>query len=117
MPVPLTSSVYESSFETYKACLLGIKLDNELFLHRHGQVVSLGETFDISLHTLLIELQPLWDASSDNCAKRVIDELDFPAFFPCLDTVSHFDQEGRDVDFPAVYLEMAVPHKMSSLRT
>ncbi len=95
--------------------LLGIELNDKLFLHRHGQIIADRQVLDNAFHFVLLEIQPLGDASPDNSLYRITNRLHFLAFFPNTDNIADGKQIGGDIHLFSVDQKMIVPNKMSAL--
>src|SRR5258707_12476961 len=91
-----------------RLCLLRVKLDDELLLNRHGDVLARGRGLHRPLEARLVEVEPGRDAAAVDCLERLVDADDLAALLLDRDDVAHLHLEGRDVDLPLVDAEVPV---------
>jgi hypothetical protein len=101
--------------ETVQSILLRVKLDYELFLHRHGEILAQWQTLNDTLHAFFFEIEPLRDTPSNHCIKGVLKRLDLFTFFTYLDGITNLDGKRRDVDPFPIYRKVSVADKLTCL--
>ena len=95
--------------------LLGIELDYELLVNRHGDLFPGRITSEMSLEFGSFQFQPGGCALSFRRYHCFLDPDRIPAFLPDLDLVSGFHEERRDVDLSAIDLNVAMPYKLAGI--
>jgi hypothetical protein len=97
--------------------LLGVKLDDELLLNRHGNILPYRQSLDGTTIGILLKLKPLGNTTTDDRLDGIIDGSDLPALLTELDHVAGLYLDRGDIDLAAIKSEMGVPDKLSSLIT
>ena len=95
--------------------LLGIKLDDESLLDRHGHLFPVRQGLEGGLEIVLIEFQPARDPAADHRLEVFIDEGVCSALFFQGDYVTSRNEIRRDIDLLAVDENMVVPHQLPGL--
>src|SRR5256885_1342322 len=73
---------------TASTALLRVKLDDELLLDRHRDVVARRRGLDGALEAALVEVEPGRDAAAVHCLERLVDAHDLAALFLHRDDVA-----------------------------
>src|SRR5690606_32091170 len=96
--------------------LLGVELDDQLFIDIRRDVRASGQRGDLALEVVLVELEPCRPRAAVDLAERIDDLLDLAAAFGDLDHVTRPHEVAGDVDLLAVDAEVAVERELAALR-
>src|SRR5436309_12001965 len=94
--------------------LFGVQLDDELLLHRHCDLVSLGQPKDLCGQRVVVRLEPRRNRG-DQLRGVAYDGLSLAASFPYRDDVTGPCLVGRDVEPPPVDHEVTVLDELTCL--
>lgn len=97
--------------------LLGVKLDDQLFLHGHRQLFTSRQTLYDAFQLGLFKFEPLGNPTPDDSFQGFIDILNIFALLVDHDFVTDFDHVGWDIHPCTVDDKMIVADKMSALIT
>src|SRR6185312_9999119 len=93
-----------------------VELDDELLANRQRQIFARGERGELPLEVVLLELEPLGDATAVHRADALEDTRDLLGAVLDLDLVVGAALERGDVDAAAVHQEVSVANQLASLR-
>ena len=91
--------------------LLGVQLDYQLFINRHGDFFPIRHSLDCSLKVPFIQLQPAGHTVTGDSFEVLGDQSVLTAFFLEGDNITRFYLIGRYSDFSAVDLKMIMTNK------
>ena len=97
--------------------LFGIELHDQLFLHRHCQLVAARQTLNNAFELSLLKFQPLGDSPPNDRFQGLIDALNIFTFFVNHDLIADLNQIGWNIHPRAVDDKMIVANKVASLVT
>ena len=95
--------------------LLGIQLDDEVFLDRQINVIARGDGHDLANHAVGVVIQPLRRRTGSVGFDVGLDLVETLAGVLECNNHARLDQEAGDVDFAAIHGEVAVRHELARL--
>ena len=110
----LTAIVTCSMLTLPSALLLGIELDDKLFLEVEVYVFSLGECYDLSNKICLVNLDPLGAGLCLECLSESLALLRLSEVLSYCDNVTGTNEDGRNVCLLTVDGEVTVKNQLTS---
>ncbi len=97
--------------------LLGVELDDELFLHRQCKVFANREAFNLTFEFLFFYGYPGRQSSAHNRIQRINYRLNLATLFRHFNHVADIHEITWNVDALAIHQKVIVPDKVASLST
>ncbi len=117
MPVPV-KGIFIPNFlfhEIPDLVLLGVQLDYQLFINRHGYFVPIRHSLHCPLKIAFIQFQPTGHTTTRNAFKVFYDKCVLTTLFLQANNITRLYLIGRNIYLFAVNLKMIMANKLTCL--